>query len=191
MEAATHDRALAQLALEIRSKIAAFRPTNCHALIACSKTKGSHRDLARNIYISPLYRKSVLATKAWGVPFSILSAKHGLLGPDELIEPYKLTLKGKSISFKSQWAARVTTQIHEQLDSQKHLIVLAGDDYLQPLLATPTDRPPNYFIPMKGLSLGNRLAFLNQCTRLELRREAIAKIYTLFGESAGGWASSN
>jgi hypothetical protein len=87
---------VAQLAMHATKEVETLGPTNCHALISCSKTKGTHRDLARHIYVSPLYRKSVMVAEGWGLSFSILSAKHGLLDPDETIEPYDLTLKGAS-----------------------------------------------------------------------------------------------
>src|ERR1700719_800224 len=95
---------IAQLAMRATNEVEALNPTNCHALISCSKSKGGHRDLARNMYVSPLYRKSVMLAEGWGLCFSILSAKHGLLDPDETIEPYDLTLKGASKQFKLEWA---------------------------------------------------------------------------------------
>src|SRR5258708_33081154 len=94
------------LAMRATADIEALDPANCHALISCSKSKGGHRDLARNMYVSPLYRKSVMVAEGWGLSFSILSAKHGLLDPSETIEPYDLTLKGASKQFKLEWAHR-------------------------------------------------------------------------------------
>ena len=178
-EALSQDRTLSRLALEVSSKVEVLGPTNCHALIACSKTKCTHRDLARHMYVSSLYRKSVLAAEGLGVQFSILSAKYGLLDPDQVVEPYDLTLKGKSTAFKAAWAARVDAQIQKTFDHGKCLIVLAGDDYYQPLLEVD-GKTPNYFAPMKGLSLGNRLAFLNQCIRLKKRQRDVARAYELF-----------
>lgn len=121
--------AIAHLALQATKDIEASGTANCHALISCSKSKGGYRDLARNMYVSPLYRKSVLVAEAWGLPFSILSAKYGLLDPDQTIDPYELTLKGASKQFKSEWADKVDTQIRNSALRTKRLIVLAGDDY--------------------------------------------------------------
>ena len=171
---------VAQLALRATSEVQALGPTNCHALISCSKSKGGHRDLARNMYVSSLYRKSVMAAEGWGLSFSILSAKHGLLDPDEVIEPYDLTLKGASKEFKAEWAHRVDAQIRRSIDPKKHLIVLAGDDYYAPLIEAGMKDPLSFFAPMKGLSLGNRLAFLNQSIRIPKRRAAIARSYGMF-----------
>jgi hypothetical protein len=175
-----------QLAMRAAREIEAFGPNNCHALISCSKSKGGHRDLARNMYVSPLYRKSVMAAEEWRLSFSILSAKHGLLDPDRTIEPYDLTLKGTSKQFKLKWARKVDQQIRKSKFGNKRLIVLAGDDYYAPLIEVGTDHPLNFFAPMEGLSLGNRLAFLNQCTRIHKRRAAIARSYEMFDHLAKG-----
>jgi hypothetical protein len=174
-----------QLARRAAAHVEALDPTNCHALISCSKSKGGHSDLARNMYVSPLYRKSVMVAEGWGLSFSILSAKYGLLDPEEIIEPYDLTLKGASKQFKSEWARRVDGQIRSSIDPKKKLIVLAGDDYYVPLIEEGAGRPLNFFAPMRGLSLGNRLVFLNQCIRIRRRRRAIARSYEMFSQLAG------
>jgi hypothetical protein len=171
---------IAQLALQAAKNVASLNPSNCHALISCSKSKGTHRDIASNLYVSPLYRKSVLIARAWGLKFSILSAKYGLLDPESMIEPYDLTLKGASKQFKDEWAYRVDSQIRCTIDKRISLIVLAGDDYYAPLTAAGAVNPLNFFAPMRGLSLGNRLAFLNEGIRIEKRRSAIAHSYKMF-----------
>jgi hypothetical protein len=170
------------LANRATANIEALGPANCHALISCSKSKGGHRDIARNMYVSPLYRKSVMVAEGWGLSFSILSAKYGLLEPDETIEPYDLTLKGASKQFKSEWAIKVDEQIRTSIDRKRHLILLAGDDYYAPLIEAGKDRPLGFLAPMHGLSLGNRLVFLNQCIRIHKRRGAVARSYEMFGQ---------
>jgi hypothetical protein len=171
---------IAQLALRATNDVNARGHANCHALISCSKSKGGHRDLARNMYVSPLYRKSVMVTEVWGLSFSILSAKHGLLDPNETIEPYDLTLKGASKQFKTEWARKVDGQIRKSVYREKRFIVLAGDDYYTPLTEAGIENPLSFFAPMQGLSLGNRLGFLNQCIRIHKRRAAIAHSYEMF-----------
>src|ERR1700709_1714689 len=130
METADKSLRPSQLAVQASSDIRAFGAANCHALISCSKSKGGHRDLARNMYVSSLYRKSVLVAQGWGLTFSILSAKYGLLDPDETMEPYDQTLKGASKLVKTEWAEKVYRQIRKSISPKKRLIVLAGDDYL-------------------------------------------------------------
>lgn len=151
---------------------------NCFALISCSKSKGGHRDIARDMYVSPLYRKSVQLAELWGVPFYILSAKYGLLHPNDLIEPYEQTLKTATKKEKQDWAQRVDKKIREL--PRKKLVVLAGDDYFAPLVEASSGAPLDYFAPMRSLSLGTRLAFLNEAIKIERRRNAIKTAYELF-----------
>jgi hypothetical protein len=185
MEAASNQKStISQLAMRATNEVEALDPSNCHALISCSKSKGGHRDLARNMYVSSLYRKSVMVAEGWGLSFSILSAKHGLLDPDETIEPYDLTLKGASKQFKLEWAHKVDEQIRGSRIRNKYLIVLAGDDYYAPLTEAGTRDPLKFFAPMRGLSLGNRLVFLNQCIRIHKRRLAISRSYGMFAHLA-------
>jgi hypothetical protein len=172
----------AQIAMRATAEIEALGADNCHALISCSKTKGGHRDTARNMYISPLFQKSMMVAESWGLSFSILSAKYGLLDPDETIEPYELTLKGASKHFKSEWALKVDEQIRASISPGKRLVMLAGDDYCSPLIEAGKDRPLHFVAPMAGLSLGNRLVFLNQCIRIQKRRAAITRSYALFAQ---------
>ena len=181
-QAANHALTPAQLAMRATAEVASLGTSNCHVLISCSKSKGSHPDLARNIYDSPMFGKSMMVAEGWGAPFSILSAKYGLLDPNKVIEPYDLTLKGQSKQFKAEWAARVDDQLRKSIDPNKRLIVLAGDDYYAPLIDASAAQPLNFSAPMRGLSLGNRLVFLNQCIRIYKRRNAIAQSYGLFGQ---------
>jgi hypothetical protein len=104
------------------------------------------------------------------------------LDPDQTIEPYDLTLKGASKQFKSEWAHGVDEQIRNSIDRTKHLVVLAGDDYYAPLTEAGVKDPLSFLAPMRGLSLGNRLVFLNQCIRIRKRRGAIARSYGMFAQ---------
>ena len=58
-------------------------------LISCSKTKLDHPAAARDLYDSPLFRQSRAYAVASGRPWFILSAEHGLVGPDEWLAPYE------------------------------------------------------------------------------------------------------
>lgn len=181
---ADQEPTIAQLAMRATNEVESFGPASCHALISCSKSKGGHRDLARDMYVSPLYRKSVLVAEGWSLSFSILSAKYGLLDPNETIEPYDLTLKGASRQFKSEWADKVDQQIRNSIDPRKHLIVMAGDDYYTPLTDAGIKNPLKFSVPMRGLSLGKRLVFLNQSIRISKRRVAVVRSYEIFAQLA-------
>jgi methionyl-tRNA formyltransferase len=62
-------------------------------LVSCAKSKRSYPCTAKEMYQpSDLFRKAYgYAVKRYDL-VAILSAKYGLLLPDEVIEPYDLTL---------------------------------------------------------------------------------------------------
>jgi len=72
-------------------------------LVACCKKKLSVPSRAENLYISPLFRYASLYCKQQYKAWFILSAKYGLLVPDEFIEPYNLTLQDETKLERQKW----------------------------------------------------------------------------------------
>jgi cytoplasmic iron level regulating protein YaaA (DUF328/UPF0246 family) len=91
----------------------------------------------------------------------VLSAKHGLVRPDDMIEPYDLRLgagTGGSAPIHA-WAAKVRDQLAVELDGLENvlLIALAGERYRSALQG-----PWTYEIPMKGMGIGQQLGWLTK-----------------------------
>lgn len=103
-------------------------------LVACSLQKvrlqGGLTIAARNLYCGPLFQLRVRWAEALhGGISGILSAAYGLVGPDEEIETYDLTLASMSKDEREQWGARVGEQMLRRFPTGTHLIVLAGKAY--------------------------------------------------------------
>ena len=84
----------------------------------------------------------------------IISALHGLLSLDSVIDWYDYTLSGKPKSVKETWGKKVSEQIMSRFNvDDTKFIILAGADYSLPL------RPylPNIELPLKGVRIGYRL----------------------------------
>ena len=77
-------------------------------LVACVKEKRSVPSAARDLYVSPLFRKERAYAERSGLPWFILSAEHGLLGPDEWIAPYERYLPDTPSAFRQAWGMWVT-----------------------------------------------------------------------------------
>jgi hypothetical protein len=125
-------------------------------LVGCSRRKLPHAAPAAELYTSPHFRLASQFCEATCGSWFILSAKHGLLMPDEVIEPYDLTLRGLSRQGKLAWACRVAAQICEcgLLDGRHRFVVHAGADYANPLAQHfPVEQP------LQGLAIGQRLAW--------------------------------
>lgn len=66
--------------------------TGSLVLVSCVKNKLSNPAAARDLYTSDWFRKVRTLIEAQGASWFILSALHGLVHPDTVIEPYELTL---------------------------------------------------------------------------------------------------
>lgn len=63
-------------------------------LIGCTKAKRSEPAAARDLYDeSDLFRRRRAYAEASGVPWAVLSARHGVVDPDRVIAPYDFTIR--------------------------------------------------------------------------------------------------
>jgi hypothetical protein len=61
-------------------------------LVGCASAKLSQPAPARELYTSPLFRKASAYAEATCTRWYVLSAKHGLVAPDAILEPYNVKL---------------------------------------------------------------------------------------------------
>ena len=79
--------------------------------LSCVKLKRNSPCKARNMYISDLFQKSLAyAMQLNPRNIYILSAKYGLLGLDDYIEPYNQTLNDMHEDERKRWAYKVCKQ---------------------------------------------------------------------------------
>lgn len=127
-------------------------------LISCVKSKRENRSRAADIYVSDWFRKALAYARTLNPDqLFILSAKHGLLGLDQVIEPYEKSLKNMRIHDRRDWADRVLLDLRRVTDLERdHFVFLAGYRYREFLL--PAIK--NYAVPMEGLRQGQQLRWL-------------------------------
>jgi hypothetical protein len=131
-------------------------------LVACAGTKAPRPALAKDLYVSALFLKSRSYAERVGSRWFILSAKHGLLGPDELVAPYDVTLKDLSRAERRAWAERVFERLRAELNGGEHLVFLAGTAYRQDLADLLTRAGHSYEAPLEGLHIGEQLQWLTR-----------------------------
>lgn len=134
----------------------------CVFLVPCVKKKKLSAVPARELYISYRFRRMRELVEATECPWFILSAKHHLLAPNEVIKYYDQTLNGKPSEVRRAWAEEVRKQMNSELPRAEATVVLAGRlyyEYLMPYLEKRFGRP-NIKIPMKGLKNGEQLRWL-------------------------------
>jgi hypothetical protein len=123
-------------------------------LVACGKQKLAAPAEARLLYVSPLFRKASAYATATYDRWFILSARHGLLVPDQVIAPYDLSLRHLSRAERRHWAAAVLAEI-EQLNLQDASYFLHAGQRYSEFLAEPLSATR----PLAGLGIGQQLAW--------------------------------
>jgi cytoplasmic iron level regulating protein YaaA (DUF328/UPF0246 family) len=115
---------------------------------------------AKDLYISPLFKKAYKWALQYKIPIYILSAKYGLIKDDQYIAPYEKTLNNMSKDEINSWGESTAKSI-SQLIGDGDLLVLAGEKYL-----TFTKYCQNKIInPLKGLGIGKRLQWFDKHTK--------------------------
>lgn len=140
------------------------RPTI--ALIACSARKANvYVAPARDIYTGALFRASVRCAESHGWPWAVLSAQHRLLFPDEVIEPYDLSMYDLHPEQREAWARLTAHQIFRRCGQPPHVVLLAGATYCKYLLPELRMRGGvSVDTPLAGLGIGLQRQRLAQMT---------------------------
>jgi hypothetical protein len=118
--------------------------------------------LARDLYTSPLFLGRRRAVERSCDRWFILSAKHGLVDPDQLLEPYDETLTAASEGQRRRWSRSVLAELERRLGILTGVVfeAHAGSAYLDHGLASGLEaRGAKVERPVEGLALGQQLAF--------------------------------
>jgi len=132
------------------------------ALVSCVKKKRSSAAPARDLYLSQLFRGLRHYAETRADAWYILSAEHGLLGPDQVIEPYERSLNTMLKRDRSAWAARVQKQLLESLPADAEIILLAGLRYREEIESFLWQQGFSVSVPLEGLKIGEQLQQLKQ-----------------------------
>lgn len=132
-----------------------------YVFISCVKTKRSSRCMAKDMYISPLFKKAYLYALKF-VPeekIYILSAKYGLIYSTQMIDPYEKTLNAERDKERKVWAYNVIQQMKaKEIPLDASIMLLGGVNYTKYLSMVLK----NASCPLKGLSMGKTLQWYNK-----------------------------
>lgn len=126
-------------------------------LIGCSATKLERAAPARDLYTGRVFRESVKYAEAIGARWFVLSALHGVVAPETVIEPYDVTLTKLSKGERLSWAGMVAEQL-DALGAPSRITVLAGAEYVAG--CERYGRHRTFDAPLAGLGNGARYARL-------------------------------
>ena len=124
-------------------------------LVSCTSKKLDRKAKAEDLYISPLFCYQLAYARTLEPDaIYILSAKHGLIGLTDIVEPYDLTLNEMTSAEVKQWAEMVLRQLRAEANLETdHFVLLAGANYRRYLVP----HMASYDVPLEGLGIGKQL----------------------------------
>lgn len=130
-------------------------------LVACSKSKLDHAAPARELYTGTLFKYASQYAERECDRWYILSAEHGLVHPDTVIEPYDLSLYWLSSPEYIAWGENVRAQLTMVRDRSCVItwMVLAGAVYHDPIVGGVFDVVE---LPLAGMGIGQQIAWLKE-----------------------------
>jgi hypothetical protein len=131
-------------------------------LVSCVSKKLPRRARARDLYVSTWFEKARAYVERTGSPWFILSAKYGLVSPDQVLSPYERTLNAMSMAQRRAWAQRVRAQMEKSLPPTEQIVILAGSRYREFLIDYLRHRARTVRIPMRGRGIGRQLQYLTK-----------------------------
>jgi hypothetical protein len=85
------------------------------------------------------------------LPWFVLSAKHGLLDPDDVVSPFSTQIDDQPAAYRSAWGEWVVAQLADRLQLDGVVVeVHGGVDFAQPLRQSLTRRGAVLDIPLPG-----------------------------------------
>ncbi len=126
-------------------------------LISCVSTKKEYATEAKNLYASPLFLYSKKYAELNLNKYYILSAKYGLLKPDDIIEPYEETLNTKSKNERIHWSHKVFDKLLKEISTNDKIVFLAGEKYREFIEKYLAEQNILFQAPLKKFSIGKQL----------------------------------
>ena len=131
-------------------------------LVSCVSEKHDRPMPAGELYCSPWFQKARAFAERQATEWFILSAKYGLVTPDQVIEPYNETLNEKPVAERKDWSKKVVQELLIRCTPESSVVFLAGEKYREFLLPALREAGCSVKVPMEGLGIGEQLHWLSE-----------------------------
>jgi hypothetical protein len=120
-------------------------------LVASSGDHGPTAVPVATLFRSPGFARARDLAERSGLPWFVLSAKHGLLDPGDVVGPYDVQMDERSASYRVAWGEWVVAQLSERVPLEGVTVeVYGGVDFAQPLRQPLSRRGAALDIPLPG-----------------------------------------
>lgn len=129
-------------------------------LLATARKKSTKSAPVTEFYQSPLFQKTLEYASHHYDRMYFYNAKDGLLLPEDIMDPYDVSIKTFSHHQREEWAQKVIEQFSEYETSTDILVCLHGGSVYRKHLEPQLNRF-NYIyeVPLKGLGIGEQLSW--------------------------------
>jgi hypothetical protein len=132
------------------------------ALVSCGKRKLQQPSPAKDLYTSTRFRAARKFSESFADDWFILSAKHGLISPDEIVAPYDLDLRALNENQKLDWALSVFEELSRRNLLKCNVTLLARGDYSNLLYNHLTGAGASITLPFFDVDEEVELDYLNR-----------------------------
>ena len=120
-------------------------------LVASSGAHGPAPVPVATLFRSPGFASARAQAEQSGYPWFVLSAKHGLLDPGDVVSPYDVQIDERSASYRAAWGEWVVAQLSERVQLEGVTVeVHGGVDFAQPLRQPLSRRGASLDLPLPG-----------------------------------------
>lgn len=135
--------------------------TKLIALVGCTSRQHIQAMPARWLYHSEWFVRAAAVAETSTAGWYILSARYGLLHPDQKIAPYDLLLTDLSPSQRQVWAAAVIQSLSQILRPNDRVLALTDSVYAAPLLPLLANTAWRITAPLAGLNLTGQISWMD------------------------------
>jgi hypothetical protein len=120
-------------------------------LVASSGAHGPVPAPVADLFRSPSFAAARAHAVRSGHPWFVVSAKHGLLDPGDVVSPYDVQIDERSTSYRAAWGEWVVAQLGERMPLDGATVeVHGGVDFAQPLRQPLSRRGAVLELPLPG-----------------------------------------
>ena len=135
------------------------QPTNV-VLISCSKSKLNHRAPARELYTGQLFKKAVAWAERNAHQWFVISALHGLVTPNQELDPYDYTMKDRRTRERESWAHLVASDLSSYVSKNSHAVLIMPNVYRRFLETELQRHAITSEHPLAGMAIGQQMHWL-------------------------------
>jgi len=150
-------------------------------LIECSGQKLSGESRASELYTSDRFVKARALAEKKSDNWYILSAKHGLVEPNQIVQPYDLDIRSLKPPQITEWAERASLSIMQCCQPNDRITFLCSENYSDPLVESGAMDQFVIRLPFKNMTREKQLKRLVELTSGSDRIDDLNRFYTLLG----------